>query len=130
MMRNIGFEEMESLIDDYEDQQEQQPHDQQASLLVLDVRTEPEVQATGSLSDHTITLPLQTILNHNIFALTDEDFEEIAGFAKPPADATLVFSCAAGIRSVYACQAAAAAGYSRLVNYAGGANEWFSRKQR
>jgi rhodanese-related sulfurtransferase len=38
----------------------------------------------------------------------------------------LVFSCAAGIRSVHAAQFAAQNGYTKLVNYKGGANEWFN----
>ena len=125
-MRNIGFEEMEELIDDYEDKIQE---GQDPGMVVLDVRTDPEVQATGRLSENTITLPLQLILNQNLFALPEEDFEDIVGFAKPSVDTTLVFSCAAGIRSVYACQAASASGYS-CVNYTGGANEWFHRRRR
>jgi rhodanese-related sulfurtransferase len=127
MMRNIGFDEMEDLIDDYEDKIQQ---GEDPGMVVLDVRTDPEVQATGRLSENTLTLPLQLILNQNLFALSDEDFEDIVGFAKPSPDTPLVFSCAAGIRSVYACQAAAASGYSCVINYTGGANEWFSRRQR
>jgi rhodanese-related sulfurtransferase len=127
MMRNIGFEEMEDLIDDYEDKIRQ---GQDPGMVVMDVRTDPEVQSTGRISDSTVTLPLQIILNQNVFALPSADFEEVAGFEKPAMDTALVFSCAAGIRSVYACQAAAAAGYGCVVNYTGGANEWFQRKRR
>ena len=68
---------------------------------------------------------LDRIMEKNVFALDEEDFEDITGFEKPAPDTTLVFTCAAGIRSVYACQFASQAGYSKLVNYMGGANEWF-----
>jgi rhodanese-related sulfurtransferase len=70
-------------------------------------------------------LPL--IVQKNVFALDEDEFLEVCGFEKPTLEETLVFSCAAGIRSVYAAQIAGMAGYSELINYTGGANEWFSR---
>jgi len=36
-----------------------------------------------------------------------------------------VFSCKAGIRSQQAAQFAAMSGYKDMVNYMGGADEWF-----
>lgn len=115
-IRHIGKAEMQSLLD----------MPDADSLVVIDVRTPDEVASTGKLAPHVRTFPVQVILQTNAFALSEDDFEEVAGFEKPSLDQTLVFSCAAGIRSVYACQAASSAGYSKLVNYAGGANEWFS----
>lgn len=115
-IRHIGKSEMKSLLD--------MPDED--SMVVIDVRTPDEVAYTGKLAPHVHTFPVQIILQTNAFGLSDEDFEEVAGFEKPSLDQTLVFTCAAGIRSVYACQAAASAGYGKLVNYAGGSNEWFS----
>lgn len=95
---------------------------------VIDVRTRPEVQATGSLGPGVHVIPVQEIIERNVFGAMDaEEFEAEYGFAKPTPEQTIVFSCAAGIRSVYACQAAAMAGYTKLINYTGGANEWFSK---
>ena len=95
---------------------------------VMDVRTDEEVIYTGKLSPSIHTIPVQIIMQYNVFALDQDDFEEVCGFPKPPYDTTLVFTCKAGIRSVYACQYAAQAGYSKLINYVGGSSEWFSTR--
>ena len=52
-------------------------------------------------------------------------FEENFGFTKPELDQTLVLTCKAGIRSMHAAQFAAQAGYTNLINYGGGADDWF-----
>jgi rhodanese-related sulfurtransferase len=114
-IKHIGRAEMKQLLD--------QPENE--SVVVIDVRTDEEVQATGKLAPHVHTLPVQVIHAKDAFKLSDDDFEDVAGFSKPALDQTLVFTCAAGIRSVYACRAAELAGYSKLVNYKGGAHEWF-----
>ena len=80
----------------------------------------------GKLSENVNTLPVQIIMQANAFEMDPEDFEVNFGFEKPTPDETFVFTCAAGIRSVYACQFAAKAGYSKLVNHMGGSNEWFA----
>jgi rhodanese-related sulfurtransferase len=114
-IRHISKAEMKQILD--------QPENE--AMVVIDVRTVEEVQETGKLAPHVHTLPVQLIHAKTAFALADDEFEDVTGFAKPALDQTLVFTCAAGIRSVYACRAAEAAGYSKLVNFAGGANEWF-----
>ena len=93
----------------------------------MDVRNEDEVAYTGKLSPNTKTLPLPEIMQYNVFAMDEDEFEETCGFPKPTLEETLVFSCAAGIRSVHAAKFAANSGYSKLINYTGGANEWFTR---
>lgn len=114
---------MQQILQEYEDDNTLAEYE----YCVIDVRTDQEVVATGKLSPKVHTLPVQTIMQANAFGMDEDDFEAAFGFTKPSLDVMLVFTCAAGIRSVYACQAAAAqAGYSNLVNYAGGANEWFS----
>jgi rhodanese-related sulfurtransferase len=114
---HVGKAKMEQIIEEYEAGD--------SDFVVIDVRTSEEIINTGKLSPNTFTLPVQVIMQKNVFALDDQDFEEVTGFEKPSPDTTLVFSCAAGIRSVYACQFAGQAGYSKLINYTGGANEWF-----
>jgi rhodanese-related sulfurtransferase len=121
-MKHIRFEEMDALIDDYEELGREK-----SGVLVLDVRNTDEIEYTGKLSPNTITLPLPAIMQYKVFDLDEEEFEELCGFTKPSPDETLVFSCAAGIRSVHAAKFASDAGYSKLVNYMGGANEWFNK---
>ena len=121
-LKHIGWEEMDAIIDEYEELGREK-----SGVLVLDVRNEDEIAYTGQLSPNTKTLPLPFIMQYNIFSMSEDEFEDICGFPKPTLDETIVFSCAAGIRSVHAAKFAAAAGYSKLVNYAGGANEWFTR---
>jgi rhodanese-related sulfurtransferase len=57
--------------------------------------------------------------------MSEEDFEASFGFAKPRLDETIVFTCKSGIRSMHAAQFAAMSGYTNIVNYTGGADEWF-----
>lgn len=121
-MKHIGFDEMDALLEEYEELGREE-----SGMLVMDVRNTDEVAYTGKLSPNTITLPLPAIMQYNVFALPEDEFEELCGFAKPAMDETLVFSCAAGIRSVHAAKFASEAGYSNLVNYMGGAGEWFNK---
>lgn len=124
-IRHIGKAEMQQILTEHE---EMLAADLESPYFVLDVRTEPEVQQTGKLSPSVPTLPVQVMMPpYNALQMDDEDFEEAFGFRKPPKDVTMVFSCAAGIRSVSACQLAFQAGYKDCVNYTGGAHEWFGR---
>jgi rhodanese-related sulfurtransferase len=118
---HINRAQMEEIIEDYENGGREE-----SQYCIIDVRTEEEVQATGKLGEHVYTLPVQVIMQAKVFDMDPAEFEEFCQFPKPTMDETIVFSCAAGIRSTYACQFAAQAGYTKLINYAGGANEWFS----
>jgi Rhodanese-related sulfurtransferase len=89
------------------------------------VRNEDEIAYTGKLSDCVETLPLPLIAQMGAFNMSEEDFEDSFGFAKPQKDETIVFTCKAGIRSMHAAQYAAMNGYSNLINYTGGAMDWF-----
>ena len=97
----------------------------ESGYIIIDVRGHDEIQQTGKLSDVVETLPLPYIAQ-GAFAMDDEDFQEAFGFEKPGMDETIVFTCKAGIRSQQAGQLAKMAGYSNIIDYAGGANEWFS----
>mmetsp|Transcript_19865 Transcript_19865/g.24518 ORF Transcript_19865/g.24518 Transcript_19865/m.24518 type:complete len:195 (+) Transcript_19865:63-647(+) len=96
------------------------------NVIVIDVRNVDEIADTGKLSDVVETLPLPAIANYGAFNMEADDFEEQFGFEKPTPDCTIVFTCKSGIRSNQAAQFAAMAGYTNLVNYMGGANEWFA----
>jgi rhodanese-related sulfurtransferase len=119
-LQNIGREEMEEIIDDFENGGREE-----SGYVIMDVREEYEIAETGKLSPNTHTLPLQKLMQVNGFALEEDEFLDVFGFDKPALDETLVFSCKAGIRSVSAAQLAGLNGYGKLVNYKGGANEWF-----
>jgi rhodanese-related sulfurtransferase len=123
-IKHIGRSEMEEILEDFE-----AGGREDSQYVVVDVRTGGEIVNTGKLSPSVYSVPIEVIMEHDVFQLDEDDFEEICGFAKPMPDETLVFTCAAGIRSVYACQFAAKAGYSKLVNYVGGSNDWFQPRQ-
>jgi len=122
-VKHIGWEGMDEIIDEYESNGREE-----SGMVVIDVRNEDEIAYTGKLSPNTLTLPLPVIMAKTVFDMDPEEFEELCGFAKPTPDETIVFSCAAGIRSMHAISFAKQSGYSKLVNYAGGANEWFTRQ--
>jgi rhodanese-related sulfurtransferase len=118
-MQHIHFDQMEEIVNDYE------KNGDQSEYIVIDVRTDEEVVYTGKISPSVCTLPVQVIMQYNVFSLDHDDFEELCGFPKPEPDQTIVFTCKAGIRSVYACQYASQSGYTKLMNYVGGSSEWF-----
>ena len=94
--------------------------------ITANILEENEIAMSGKISPNTLTLPLSIVGSKGVFELDEDDFERICGFPKPSPDETLVFSCAAGVRSKNACAYAAQAGYTKLVNYMGGAYEWFA----
>ena len=98
---------------------------EESGYVIIDVRGHDEVQNTGKLNDVVETLPLPYIAE-GALAMEEDDFEEAFGFSKPGLDETIVFTCKAGIRSQHAGQLAKMAGYSDILDYMGGANEWFS----
>lgn len=120
-LTNVDKEQMEEIIEDYE-----KGGREESGYVVMDVREEAEVAASGKVSPNTHTLPLSILGSQQVFTMDEDEFEIVCGFPKPTLDETLVFTCAAGIRSQNACAYAAQAGYMQLVNYKGGAYEWFS----
>lgn len=121
LLKRIGKQEMEDILESLEQQEEEG-----CGYVVIDVRGEDEIAHTGKLSPKVHTLPLPVIMQRKVFEMDQDEFEEVCFFPKPSLDETIVFSCAAGIRSQQAAYFASLAGYSNLVNYMGGANEWFS----
>jgi rhodanese-related sulfurtransferase len=117
---DITKEDMEEVLEDFE-----QGGREDSGYVVIDVRGVAEVATTGQLSPSTWTLPLPEI-TEGCFLLSEEQFQEKYGFEKPAMDETLVFSCAAGIRARKAAEQALGVGYTKVVVYGGGANEWFA----
>jgi rhodanese-related sulfurtransferase len=120
ILKDITREDMEFILGTFE-----QAGRKNSGYIVLDVRGEDEVSNTGTLSPSTQTLPLAEILE-GCFLASEEAFMEKYGFDKPAVDETLVFSCAAGTRARKAAEQALGAGYTKVVVYGGGANEWFA----
>ena len=104
---------------------EEESEEGESSYVIIDVRNVDEINYTGKLSPVVQTLPLPYIVQNGVFNMGGEDFEDQFGFVKPDLDKTVVFSCKAGIRSMHAAQFAIQAGYTNVVNYMGGADEWF-----
>ena len=98
---------------------------EEAGYVIIDVRGQDEIGYTGKLDDVVETLPLPYIAE-GALTMDEDDFKDKFGFDKPSLDETIVFSCAAGIRSVHAAKFAQMAGYTNIVDYMGGAHEWFS----
>jgi rhodanese-related sulfurtransferase len=121
VIRNVGKTEMQEILEDYEEGGREE-----SGFVVIDVREPDEILYTGKLSPNTLNLPLGILAQYQVFKMDEDEFADVCGFPKPKFDETLVFSCAAGIRSMHACNFAAHSGYSNLVNYKGGANDWFN----
>ena len=56
--------------------------------------------------------------------LSEEDFADRFGFAKPPREQHIVFFCKAGVRSSAAAQLAKQAGYDNVGEYRGSWLDW------
>lgn len=85
---------------------------QKEDVLVLDVRTKAEVEA--------VCIP---------GAITGMDYyngEFSERYLELDRDKTYLVYCRSGVRSVYACEMMAAAGFSRLYNLRGGILAWIS----
>lgn len=118
---SIDKAQMSELIQAVEDSTSESP----SEYVIIDVRNVDEINFTGKLSPVVQTLPLPYIAQYGVFSMDAEEFEENFGFVKPELDQTLVLTCKAGIRSMHAAQFAAQAGYTNIINYAGGSDDWF-----
>eukprot|EP00557_Chaetoceros_sp_GSL56_P006195 CAMPEP_0176497252 /NCGR_PEP_ID=MMETSP0200_2-20121128/11622_1 /TAXON_ID=947934 /ORGANISM="Chaetoceros sp., Strain GSL56" /LENGTH=176 /DNA_ID=CAMNT_0017895247 /DNA_START=77 /DNA_END=607 /DNA_ORIENTATION=- len=119
-IKQIDKKALHEIIEDIESTSREE-----SGYVVIDVRNEDEIAYTGKLSECVEILPLPLIAQMGAFSMTEEDFEDSFGFAKPKQDETIIFTCKAGIRSMHAAQYAAMNGYSNLINYTGGAMDWF-----
>ncbi len=124
---SIGKTEMNEIIEIVESSSSSSDEESSSSspYVIIDVRNVDEINYTGKLSPVVETLPLPYIVGNAVFDMDGEEFEETFGFSKPDFDKTVVFTCKAGIRSMHAAQFAIQAGYTSVVNYSGGADEWF-----
>ena len=79
------------------------------SRLLIDVREPHEYEANSIPT--AINLPITS--HPDALLLTEEEFQDQFGFAKPPVNKEVVFFCKAGVRSSAAAGIARQAGYVR-----------------
>ncbi|KAL3804521.1 hypothetical protein HJC23_002560 [Cyclotella cryptica] len=93
--------------------------------VIIDVRNPDEVAQTGKFNKVVQNLPLPSI-SDGAFALSGDTFKDKFGFEKPGLEETIVLHCKGGIRSAKAVKMAQTAGYAKILDYSGGANDWFA----
>lgn len=91
--------------------------------VLIDVREPSEYQA-GYIPS-AINLPV--ISQPDALTMSEEDFEDRYGFAKPARDQEVVFYCKAGVRSGNAASIAQQQGYSNVSEYKGSWSDWTKR---
>lgn len=117
----IDKDAMKEIVEDVENSSRDE-----SGYVIIDVRNFDEIESTGKLSDCVYSLPLPMV-SEGAFDKSENEFQDLYGFDKPSLDETIVFSCKAGIRAMKAANIAANSGYTNLVSYSGGADEWFSK---
>jgi len=88
---------------------------------LIDVREPGELQSTGRIPG-AINIPITTAVQS--FHISNEDFEDMYGFERPPKDAHLVFYCKAGVRAKSAAGLAVHAGWESVGEYPGSWLDW------
>ncbi|KAL5374741.1 hypothetical protein PMIN06_012406 [Paraphaeosphaeria minitans] len=94
-----------------------------AKTLLIDVR-EPAEFAANTIPT-SLNVPVSS--QPDALLLSDDDFEDRFGFAKPPRETPVVFFCKAGVRSSAAAQLAKLAGYTQVGEYRGSWLDWERR---
>lgn len=90
------------------------------STLLIDVREPSEFSANSIPTSLNIPITSQP----DALLLSEEDFQDRFGFAKPPREKMVVFFCKAGVRSSAAAQLAKQAGYENVGEYRGSWLDW------
>ncbi|KAJ4355251.1 hypothetical protein N0V95_003081 [Ascochyta clinopodiicola] len=93
------------------------------SRLLIDVR-EPHEYDANSIPT-AINLPITS--HPDALLLSESEFQDQFGFAKPPTNKEVVFFCKAGVRSKAAAGIARQAGYTNVGEYMGSWNDWQKR---
>jgi rhodanese-related sulfurtransferase len=90
-----------------------------------DVREPYELLDTGKIPG-AINIPITSSVQS--FHISDEDFEDLHGYARPPKDASLIFYCKAGVRAKAAAGLAQHAGWESVGEYPGSWLDWDANK--
>ena len=86
-----------------------------------DVREPEELFETGKIPG-AVNIPITSAVQS--FHISDADFEDMYGYARPAKDAPLLFYCKAGVRALAAARLARDAGWGEVSYYEGSWNDW------
>ncbi|KAL7933805.1 Rhodanese-like domain-containing protein [Trichoderma chlorosporum] len=111
-----GFDEIKALVEDKGAKDE---------VVIVDVREPHELLDTGKIPG-AINIPITSAVQS--FHISDEDFEDLYGYARPPKDAALLFYCKAGVRAKAAAGLAQHAGWATVGEYPGSWLDWDMNK--
>ncbi|KAL7895377.1 Rhodanese-like domain-containing protein [Trichoderma sp. SZMC 28014] len=111
-----GFDEIKTLVE---------KKDPKEKVILVDVREPYELLDTGKIPG-AINIPITSAVQS--FHISDEDFEDLYGYARPPKDASLVFYCKAGVRAKAAAGLAQHAGWESVGEYPGSWLDWDKNK--
>lgn len=89
--------------------------------ILIDVREPAELLETGKIPG-AINIPITSAVQS--LHISDADFEDMYGFARPSKDKTLIFYCKAGVRARSAAALAQHAGWSKIGEYPGSWLDW------
>lgn len=89
------------------------------------MREPHELLDTGKIPG-AINIPITSAVQS--FHISDEDFEDLYGYARPPKDAALLFYCKAGVRARAAAGLAQHAGWASVGEYPGSWLDWDMNK--
>ncbi|KAL7797175.1 Rhodanese-like domain-containing protein [Trichoderma afarasin] len=107
-----GFDEIKKLVEGKDSKEE---------VVIVDVREPHELLDTGKIPG-AINIPITSAVQS--FHISDEDFEDLYGYARPPKDAALLFYCKAGVRARAAAGLAQHAGWASVGEYPGSWLDW------
>ncbi|KAL7785978.1 Rhodanese-like domain-containing protein [Trichoderma ceciliae] len=111
-----AFDEIKALVTD---------KDSKEKVVVVDVREPSELFETGKIPG-AINIPITSAVQS--FHISDEDFEDLYGYSRPPKDASLLFYCRAGVRARAAAGLAQHAGWASVGEYPGSWIDWDMNK--
>ncbi|KAL6858482.1 Rhodanese-like protein [Trichoderma novae-zelandiae] len=114
--RIFGFDEVKALVEN---------KDPEHKVVIVDVREPHELLDTGKIPG-AINIPITSAVQS--FHISDDDFEDLHGYARPPKDAPLVFYCKAGVRARAAAGLAQHAGWATVGEYPGSWLDWDANK--
>ncbi|UKZ85507.1 uncharacterized protein TrAFT101_001363 [Trichoderma asperellum] len=111
-----GFDEIKALVE---------KKDSKEKVIIVDVREPSELLDTGKIPG-AINIPITSAVQS--FHISDEDFEDMYGYSRPPKDAPLLFYCKAGVRAKAAAGLAQHAGWESVGEYPGSWLDWDKNK--
>ena len=95
-----------------------------STTILVDTREPRELRQTGHIPT-AVNIPITSA--PDAFFITDEEFENRFGFARPEKESEIVFYCKAGVRSKAAARLARQAGWNNTGEYAGSWLDWESK---